>query len=164
VTEKPKKSVKKTLQLQTAGWREWVHLPDLGLTDIKAKLDTGANYATLHALDITPFDKDGTLWVRFIVHPTQYNKKHRIICEAEVVEKRVIKSSSGQPQERYVVRTTLTMGDKNWPIELTLTNRTGMRYRMLLGRLALKRRFLVCSGRSYLLKHPTVPSKKEEAA
>ncbi|MBI1363672.1 MAG: ATP-dependent zinc protease [Proteobacteria bacterium] len=138
--------------MQTAGWREWVGLPELGLPKIKAKLDTGANYATLHAMKITPFERDGAAYVRFVVHPAQYDKSVEVTCEAPVVEKRIIKSSSGKGQERYVIRTSLEMGGKTWAIDLTLTNRLNMRYRMLLGRMSLKKRFVVCSSRSYLLQ------------
>ena len=150
----PAKKVKapKARQLQTAGWREWVSLPDLGLPKVKAKLDTGANYATLHAIKITPFEKNGKPYVRFTVHPEQYQNKSKQVCEAPVVEMRSIKSSSGKAQDRYVIRTTLDMGGDKWKIDLTLTNRMNMRYRMLLGRMSIKKRFLVCSSRSYLLQ------------
>ena len=132
------------------GWREWVSLPELGAVRIKAKIDTGARTSAIHAWKIQPFEKDGETWVRFELHPNQDDNKTRIACEAPVVDSRMIKSSNGQQQRRYVIRTPLRIGLHVWPIELTLTRRDEMGFRMLVGRTALKPGALVNPSKSYL--------------
>ena len=141
----PRKSL-----LPVIGWREWIALPELGVERMKAKIDTGARSSSLHAYDIRPFERKGKAWVRFKVHPLQ--KDHRLTVEAEarVVEKRKVKASSGHETLRWVVETDVVLGEMRWPIELTLTRRDAMGFRMLLGRQAVRRRFLVDSGRSFL--------------
>jgi len=125
------------------GWREWVALPDLGIPGIKAKVDTGAKTSTLHAFDIVPFEKDGRPCVSFNVHPLQQKKSPAITCTAPLVGKRKITNSDGQSQMRYVVNTKVLIAGKSWDIELTLNNRDSMKFRMLLGRDALKGRLIV---------------------
>jgi hypothetical protein len=132
------------------GWREWVGLPELGDARIKAKIDTGARTSAIHAWEIQPFEREGEDWVRFELHPNQGDNKTRIACEARVIDSRTIKSSNGQQQKRYVIRTPLRVGDHVWPIELTLTRRDEMGFRMLVGRTALKPRALVNPSKSYL--------------
>ena len=132
------------------GWREWVCLPDLGAVRVKAKIDTGARTSAIHAWKIQPFDKDGEAWVRFELHPNQDDNKTRIACEARVVDSRLIKSSNGQEQRRYVIRTAMQLGPHVWPIELTLTRRDEMGFRMLVGRTALKPGALVNPSKSFL--------------
>ncbi|WP_323762266.1 ATP-dependent zinc protease [Maricaulis sp.] len=136
------------------GWREWVCLPDLGGVRVKAKIDTGARTSAIHAWKIQPFEKDGASWVRFELHPNQDDNKTRIACEAAVLESRMIKSSNGQEQRRYVIRTPLRMGPYVWPIELTLTRRDEMGFRMLVGRTALKPGALVNPSKSFLCPTP----------
>jgi hypothetical protein len=134
------------------GWREWVHLPDL--LDggwIKAKVDTGARTSALHAWDVERFERDGTGWVRFSVHPRQHDDDHVVRAEAVLVEEREIRSSNGDVELRPVVRTTLALGSQRYEVELTLTNRDQMGFRMLLGRTAMARHLLVDPGVSYLL-------------
>jgi hypothetical protein len=134
------------------GWREWVYLPDLDVGRVKAKIDTGARTSALHAFRITPFTKDGALYVRFAVHPIQRSAKPEIICVALVIDRRAVTDSGGRSEQRYVIRTSLKLGTSRWPIELTLTNRDQMGFRMLIGRQALRRRYLVDTGRSFLAR------------
>lgn len=148
-----KKPAKKKRKLLPAiGWRERVSLPDLGIDSIKAKVDTGARTSALHAHRITQFTKDNATYVKFYVHPKQRKKKPEIECTALVVDERAVTNSGGKTTQRYVIRTTLVAGDHSWPIELTLTNRDEMGFRMLLGRQAVRRRFVVDPGRSYVTR------------
>ena len=151
--ETPKKmpgKKKKRPLLPAIGWRELIGLPDLGIDKIKAKVDTGARTSALHAFRITPFSKDNDTYVRFYVHPAQHKKTPEVECIALVVDQRHVTNSGGKATERYVIRTTIIAGDESWPIELTLTNRDEMGFRMLLGRQAIRRRFVVDPGRSYV--------------
>jgi ribosomal protein S6--L-glutamate ligase len=133
------------------GWREWVALPQLNIPGIKAKIDTGAKTSAIHAFRITPFEKDGENWVKFYVHPVQKYKAPEISCTSKILEKRNITSSNGQRESRYVIQSILKLGDLDWPIEITLTNRDEMGFRMLLGRQAMCRRILVDPAASYNL-------------
>ena len=142
-----KKRIKKII-----GWREWVHLPDLAATRIKAKIDTGARTSALHAFDITPFTKNGVAYVRFVIHPVQGRHKPEVVGIAAVVDYRGVKDSGGRIEQRYVIRTTLKINTARWPIELTLTNRDQMGFRMLVGREALRGRYLVDASRSFVAK------------
>jgi len=149
-----------TGELLRVGWREWVRLTDLGVAAIKAKIDTGARTSALHAFAIEPFRKAGTLWVRFEVHPMQRSSAVRIKCEARAVDERAVRNSGGQVERRYIIETRMKLGDRFWPIELALTNRDQMGFRMLLGRTALEGRALIEPGRSYLAGHR--PAKLRE--
>lgn len=142
---------KKRRTQKTIGWREWVTLPELGIDWIKAKIDTGARTSALHAYRIDPFDRDGERWVRFFVHPRQRRRTPEVECEALVVDERTITSSNGRPEKRYVIRTALKVGARRWSIEITLTNRDEMSFRMLLGRQAIRRRLKVDPGKSYMM-------------
>ncbi len=134
---------------RTCGWREWVALSDLGIRSIKAKVDTGARSSSLHAFESTLFKQDGIDWVRFAVHPMQRDDQRVIWCEAPVLDRRQVRSSNGDVSVRLVIRAELRMLDQSWPIELTLANRDAMGFRMLIGREAVRGRFLVDSGKSF---------------
>jgi ribosomal protein S6--L-glutamate ligase len=143
------------------GSEEWCSFPELGIPTIKARVDSGAKTSALHAINIAPFIKNDSNWVKFDINPIQNNLKTIIHCEAPLVDKRIVKSSSGFREQRYVIQTSLTIGDSNWPIEMTLTNRDSMGFRMLLGREAMSGRVLVDPEKQYLLGQPTSESLKE---
>ena len=144
--------MEKRKDLTVIGWREWVSLPALGLLHIKAKIDTGARTSALHAFSVEPFKADGKERVRFAVHPIQRNNDTVVVCTADVYDQRWVMDSSGHRELRYVFQTTLQLGENNWPIEITLTNRDTMRFRMLLGRATLQAQsYLVDPTASYLL-------------
>jgi hypothetical protein len=149
-------------QLGAIGWREWVSLQKLGIDQVKAKVDTGARTSALHAFDIQYFDEGNGLMVRFQVHPLQRNTDLTVRAIAPVLEKRHVRNSGGHAQERPVIKTPILLGDQSWDIELTLTNRDVMGFRMLIGREAVRRRFLVDPGGSYLKSlrshHSSMPS------
>jgi len=132
------------------GWREWCDLPVLGLPKIKAKIDSGARTSALHAFNIKPFTKDGKPMVGFDVHPIQRNDDYCVHCEAELVDRRLIRSSNGEKELRCVIKTPCHIGNRAWNIELTLTNRASMRFRMLLGREALRHHAVVDPVVSFL--------------
>jgi hypothetical protein len=132
------------------GWREWVALPELGVEHIKVKVDTGARTSALHAFSIKPFKKEGKHWLNFDLHPLQNRGDLVIKCQAEVKDIRWVTDSGGHRERRYVIITPLILGGKFWPIEITLTNRDNMRFRMLLGRTAIHNRLLVNPAASYL--------------
>ena len=150
-----------TLNKIILGSEEWCHLPELGIPIIKARIDSGAKTSALHAINIAPFKKEGQNWVKFDINPIQNNVKTIIHCEAPLVDKRIVKSSSGFREERYVIQTNLEIGNSNWLIEMTLTNRDSMGFRMLLGREAMSGRVLVDPEQQYLLGQPTSDSLKE---
>lgn len=141
--------------LSIIGWREYLILPELGIAKIKAKIDTGARSSALHAFEIEHFERDGTPTVRFKVHPYQRNSQITVTAEAKLLDEREVRNSGGHAQLRPVIQTTLELGGQQWPIELTLTNRDVMGFRMLLGREAVRRRFLVDAGRSFVQSHKT---------
>lgn len=132
------------------GWREWVGFPELGIAQIKAKVDTGARTSCLHAFVVEPFERDGVQWVRFDVHPLQRDTSEVVRCEAPVRGQRVVRDSGGHEELRYVIETVIAIGQNSLRAEVTLTDRDTMKFRVLLGRTAIRGRYLVDSGRSYL--------------
>ena len=143
------------------GSEEWCSFPELGIPIIKARVDSGAKTSALHAINIAPFIKDDANWVKFDINPIQNNSKTIIHCEAPLIDKRIVKSSSGYREQRYVIQTNLKIGESAWPIEMTLTNRDTMGFRMLLGREAMSGRILVDPEQQFLLGEPTNDSIKE---
>ena len=135
----------------TLGWREWVDLPNLGLESIKAKVDTGARTSALHAFEVRQFDDGGRRRVEFKMHPRQRDIETVIVCQADVIDERVVRDSGGHTEKRWVIETPVTIGDHTWPIEITLTARDDMLFRMLLGRTAIRKRAVVDPARSYLV-------------
>ena len=138
---------------QIVGWREWVALPHIGVRRIKAKLDTGARSSALHAFNVRPLRRRG-LFVQFDVHPLQRNDELYETCLAEAVDYRWITNSGGGREKRFVIVTTLQMGGDAWPIEVTLTDRDQMGFRMLIGRTAMERRLIIDPTVSYRLGKP----------
>ncbi len=132
------------------GWREWVALPELNLPAIKAKVDTGARTSALHAFLIEPYNEDGRDMLRFMIHPIQQYQDLAVECHCPVFDYRKVTDSGGHSEMRYVIQSDVVIGGREWPIELTLTNRDTMRFRMLLGRRAMEDRFIVDPGASYV--------------
>lgn len=135
--------------LPVVGWREWVALPELGVDYIKVKVDTGARTSSLHAFDLEESTRDGIAVVRFMIHPEQRRAHPEIPVELPLVARRRVRDSGGRSELRPVVETEVALHGQRWPIELTLTRRDAMGFRMLLGRQAIRNRFLVDPGRSY---------------
>jgi hypothetical protein len=131
------------------GWREWLALPELNIARIKAKIDTGARSSALHAFFIDPYHKDGEPWVMFGIHPEQANTHIAIECHAKIKDRRLVSDSGGHKQRRYVIETPVIVGSLRFTTEITLTNRDSMRFRMLLGRTAMRGRFMVNPKASY---------------
>ena len=141
---------KKTPDMGVLGWREWVSLPELGIARIKAKVDTGARTSTLHAFSLSPFNENGQKKIRFEMHPRQHNTTNIVSCVANVVDLRWVTDSGGHSEERYVIRTPISIDGLSWPIEITLTERDTMLFRMLLARNAIRGHFMVDPARSFL--------------
>lgn len=146
----PKNFSLPAIDLPIIGWRERVALPELGVTSVKVKIDTGARSSALHAFDIEHFKKDGIDFVRFNVHPSHRSQDETISAEAKLLDTRTVRNSGGHSESRPVIETLVTINERSWPIELTLTNRDVMGFRMLLGRQALRQNFLVDPSRSYV--------------
>jgi len=142
----------KTRRYPIIGWREWVGLPSLNIPTIKAKVDTGARTSALHAFAIKTVIENGKEKVYFDIHPFQRNTDKIISCVADVIDKRSVTDSGGHQEERFVIETDMVIGGSCYTIEVTLTERENMLFRMLLGRSALYKRFVVNPARSFLTK------------
>lgn len=139
------------------GWREWVALPELGIPSIKAKIDSGARTSCLHTAEYEIFDKDGKDWVRFTIHPIKRHNEVEAHAEAPVADYRIVRDSGGHEEKRPFIRTTLKVGKTEWPIEVSLSNRENMKFRMLLGRTGMARRIVIDCSKSYLTKEKSRP-------
>ena len=127
-----------------------MRFPDFQDVWVKAKIDTGAKTSAIHAFDMHCFERDGEKWIGFNLHPVQRRKLPEIACEARMIEDRYVTSSNGQRQLRPVVRVPVVVASRTFDIDLTLTNRDEMGFRMLLGRDALKGKFVIDPARSYV--------------
>lgn len=141
------------------GWREWMAFPELGIEAVKAKLDTGARTSALHAWDVMPFTKAGADWVRFVVYPDQRHRTNPVTCEAPVKDRRRVTNSGGRSEMRYVIETSLQADGETWSIELGLTNRDDMGFRLLIGREAMRGRLLIDPNSSFRLGRRIRPKK-----
>lgn len=139
---------------KTIGWREWVSLPDLGVEEIKAKIDTGADNSALHAFNIVRFERDGTSWVRFDLHPRQRKRTPVVPCEAEVVTERKVRNPGGRSEIRPVIRTRMVVAGVELDALVNLTTRDQMTFRLLLGRRTLRGGFVIDPSRSYTGTRP----------
>jgi hypothetical protein len=145
---KKKKKMRKRI-----GWREWVSLPELGILNIKTKVDTGARTSALHAFSLRPFRENNCDKISFDIHPIQHNSTVVVTCTADIIDKRWVTDSGGHSEERFVISTPIILGNESWPIEITLTERDTMLFRMLLGRSAIRKRYVVDPARSFTGTH-----------
>lgn len=136
--------------VKVIGWREWVSLPELEVIKIKVKVDSGARTSSLHAFDMKVYKRGQKQFVKFKLHPMQRTSKGELVCSAEIVEFRKVKSSNGSSELRPVILTTVSLMGEEWDTEVTLTNRDEMGFRMLLGRESIRKKFLVDVGKSFL--------------
>jgi hypothetical protein len=136
---------------RTAGWREWVGLDGLGVESIKAKLDTGARTSAIHAFDVESYRRDGERRVRFFIHPLQRDDTVKIACDEKVADIRTVSNPGGRREKRYIIRTELSLGGEVWPIDLSLTDRDEMGFRLLIGRTAMQGRLLIDPDHSFRL-------------
>ena len=148
------------VERKTIGWREWVEMPDLGVAEIKAKVDTGADNSSLHAFNIERFETTGAPYVRFEVHPRQRRRKPSISCVAPLAKERRVKNPGGRTEVRPVIRTSLVIAGVELEALVNLTTRDEMTFRLLLGRRTIRGRFIVDPGRSYLGPRPTTMGGK----
>ena len=137
------------------GWREWITFPQFSNARVKAKIDTGARTSSIHAYNINVTREGGREIVAFDLHPNQHDDETVVPCRAPLLDTRVMTNSGGQREERLVIEVSIKLGHQEWPIELSLTNRDTMGFRMLLGRTAIRRRFWVVPDRSFLAGRTT---------
>lgn len=137
--------------LPIIGWREWLELPALGIPGVKAKIDTGARSSALHTSSFEIEDREGVPWVQFVIHPLTRSNDVELSCESPILEFRDVKDSGGHIEHRPFIRTKAKLGDYEWDIDLSLTNREGMKFRMLLGREAVASDFIIDPSTSYLI-------------
>ena len=126
-------------------------LPDMGINQLEVRVDTGAKTSSLHVDHMEKFTRAGKPWVRFDIHPDVHNVDRSISCEAPLSDIRRVKSSNGESEQRYVIKTTIRLSNQSWPIEITLTDRSDMSYLMLLGREGMGDKVLVDPYRTFIL-------------
>ncbi|WP_229116620.1 ATP-dependent zinc protease family protein [Parenemella sanctibonifatiensis] len=143
------------------GWREWIRIPSLGVPWIKAKIDTGAKTSAIHAFDLRVVDRDGTDWLRFVLHPWQASAADAVQVELPVHDSRAVRSSSGHVEDRYVVSVPIELAGRELTAEVTLADRDEMGFRMLIGREALSQGFLVDPSLSYAGGRPPVAVRRK---
>lgn len=131
-----------------------MRLPEIGAQRIKAKIDTGARTSSLHAFDVEEFQLNGREWVRFSIHPWQRSAEDAAQVSLPVHDRRTVRSSSGHVEHRLVVLMDIVLVDTTTTVEITLSRRDEMGFRMLIGRQALRQGFVVDSSRSYLGGRP----------
>jgi hypothetical protein len=139
----------KKKELKIIGWREEISLPDLGIKKIKAKVDSGARTSSLHAFDVEIYKRGQNEYAKFSIHPEQKSSKNERECRAKILEFRKVKSSNGHTELRPVILTTVQLMGEEWEVEMTLTNRDEMGFRMLLGRESIRKKFLIDTGNSF---------------
>ena len=154
----------KSLELPSIGWREWVALPELGIIKLRCKVDTGARTSALHAFYVEEYSEAGLAMVRFGLHPKQDDTKTEVHCQARIHDRRKVTDSGGHTEQRYVIQTPVVLGKSIWDIEITLTNRDTMKYRMLLGRTAIARNFLVDASATGLAGKPSAHPAQHRVA
>jgi hypothetical protein len=137
------------------GWREWVQLPELGVLETKAKVDTGADKSSLHAFNVERVERNGVDYVRFELHPKQRSRKPTIQCEAPLAMVKKVKNPGGRSELRPMIRTKVVVAGVELEALVNLTSRDEMGFRMLLGRRSLRNRFIIDPGRSYLGARPS---------
>ena len=149
----PVKPVKGRLKANVEiGWCELVGIPSLGLSQVHAKMDSGAATSSIHASRVKPIMRDGNLWVEFWFRLNAGEKPKRY--EAPMIDRRIVRSSNGLRQERYVIEAQLCLGKLCWQGQLTLADRRSMAFPLLIGRRALRRGFVVNSARRWVLGKP----------
>ncbi|MCF7804465.1 MAG: RimK/LysX family protein [Candidatus Marinimicrobia bacterium] len=155
--DKPKK------EPTSLGWREWIALPELGIDYIKAKIDTGARTSALHVHNLKVLEEvDDGYRLRVAIHPVQRSSENEVTVEVLAHDKRNVRSSVGHEEHRYVIETPVKIGDREFPVEITLTNRDAMGFRMLLGRSALRKGFVINPKKSFVLGKPEAIQRKEQ--
>lgn len=145
---------------QTIGWREWIELPEFSPKSMKVKIDTGAQTSALHAFRLRVTENGTGTYATFELHPSQRSTKGSAKVRARVIGFRKVRSSNGKIERRPVIKTTARLGATTWPIEITLTRRDQMGFRMLLGRSALRKRFMVDPSQSYITGKPTPDTER----
>ncbi len=132
------------------GWREWISLPELNVLAIKTKVDTGAKTSALHAFYVERYQKNSVDMVELLIQRIQSNSDVQVECHDAILDGRKVADSSGHKEKHYIIQSLISIGDQSWPIELSLTNRDTMRFRMLLGRRAMENGVIVDPGASYI--------------